>query len=84
MSLSEYTCTVSAMWSTMGGLEPAEFGRFTGLAANEITVCVDATGVSPGSDRMELELVLPMPFAAAMAAAPDPRLAAMPLLRGPR
>ncbi len=79
MSLSEYTDKVSAMWSAMRTLQPAEFGRFTGLAAREISVCVDEAGISPGSNRVELELLLPLPFVAAMAAAPDSRLAKMPL-----
>jgi hypothetical protein len=67
-----YFGAVSEMWHVMSSLTTAGFGRFTGLVAREIVSCVAEVGVSPQTDRDTLELVLPMPFAIAMANASDP------------
>jgi hypothetical protein len=79
MSLDGYMDELSAMWDAMRGLEPGEFGRFTGHVAREITVCMDEVGISPNTDRETLEVVLPMPFATAMAVAHVPDGAALPM-----
>jgi hypothetical protein len=83
MTFNDYGESVSAMWDAMRGLEPNEFGRFTSHVAREITVCMNEVGISPSTDRATLELVLPMPFATAMAVAHVPDAAALPMLPEP-
>lgn len=80
MSIDDYGDLLTAMWDVMRGLEPAEFSRFTAHVAREIAVCMDEVGISPSTDRETLQLMLPMPFATAMADArvPDPAALAMP------
>jgi len=79
MTVNGYGDSVSAMWVAMRSLEPGEFGRFTSHVAREITDCIDEVGISPSTDRETLELVLPMPFATAMAVAHVPDAAALPM-----
>jgi hypothetical protein len=67
------------MWHAMRDLQPLEFARFTGHVAREITACIDELAVSTRSGRETLELVLPMPFAMAMAVAHVPDAAALPM-----
>jgi hypothetical protein len=69
MSLDGYANTLSAMWDAMRVLEPGEFMRFTGHAAGEITACVDQVPITENTDDDTLRLILPMPFAEAMAVA---------------
>jgi hypothetical protein len=61
--------SVSLMWEAMQRLHPGEVMRFTGNAAREITACVDEVPITPHTDDETLQLILPMPFAEAMAGA---------------